>query len=86
MDEKELPEEIISEAAKAIREGVALRYEGGVPTSKAIRERKLRAIAWRSQFSGMQTDPNKLAEVIIDKVEKRIELDLDGHKYWIEPQ
>lgn len=68
----QLPPEIAAALDTAMREGVYFK--------RPIRGKGTKSIGWRSDT------PNALARAIINNVHDRQELELDGHKYWIEPQ
>lgn len=79
---EEMPQWLIDDVEKSLDDGVFLR-----PAGFRTREerRKIIAISWRRGLPERPSKPNALAEMIIDRCKGPMELDLDGHKFRIEP-
>lgn len=74
--EPELPQWLIDQIDESIANGVFLRMAGHRTPEEW---RKTSAIIWRPGR------PNELARIIIEYCKEPITLELDGHKFRIEP-
>lgn len=80
MDEYDLTPEEEKAISDYHHKGISYEVDWDSYSADDDAELKTIAIHWHPG------DPNGLAESIIEEVTERIELVLDGHRYWIEPQ